>query len=48
MCMYPLKKDCAAFNEEMLNSLVSDKIKIQELPCLDVVQETMGKVKWSK
>ena len=48
VCMYPLKKDCAAFNEEILNSLVSDKIKIQGLPSLDVVQEIMGNVKWGK
>ena len=24
VCIFPLRKDCAAFNEEMLNSLVSD------------------------
>ena len=47
VCMFPLKKDCAAFNEEMLNSLVTDRVKIQELPCMDAIEETMGNVKWN-
>ena len=47
VCMFPLKKDCVAFNEEMLNSLVTDRVKIQELPCMDAIEETMGNVKWN-
>ena len=31
----------------MLNSLVTDRVKIQELPCMDVIEETMGNVKWN-
>ena len=45
--MFPLKKDCVAFNEEMLNSLVTDRVKIQELPYMDAIEETMGNVKWN-
>ena len=43
-----LKKDCVAFNEEMLNSLVSDKVNVHELPCIDAIEETMGNVRWNK
>ena len=46
VCMFPLKKDCFDFNEEMLNSLVSDKVKIHELPCVDAIEE-MGNMKWN-
>ena len=45
VCLFPTKRACAEFNNDMLSKL---QTKPTELCCTDVVDETVGKYKWTK
>ena len=45
VCLFPTKQACADFNNDMLSKLPTEP---SELPCTDVVDETVGKYKWTK
>ena len=45
VCLFPTKRACADFNNEMLSKLSSTPV---QLLCTDVVDETVSKAKWTK
>ena len=45
VCLFPTKRACANFNTTMLSKLPTTAV---ELSCTDIVDETVGKYKWSK
>ena len=45
VCLFPTKQACADFNNDMLSKLPTEP---SELPCTDVVDETVGKYKLTK
>ena len=45
VCLFPTKRACADFNNDMLSKLPNAPV---ELSCTDIVDETVGKYKWTK
>ena len=45
LCLFPTRQSCQEFNTEMLSRL---KAETKEIPCIDEVDETTGKFKWTQ
>ena len=45
LCLFPTHQSCQEFNTEMLSRL---KGETKEIPCIDEVDETTGKFKWTQ
>ena len=45
LCLFPTRQSCQQFNMEMLSKL---KVETKEIPCIDEVDETTGKFKWTQ
>ena len=45
VCLFPMRKMCKTFNNEMLQPLTT---KVHELVCIDEVDQTSSTKKWSK
>ena len=45
LCLFPTRQSCQELNTEMLSRL---KAETKEIPCIDEVDETTGKFKWTQ
>ena len=45
LCLFPTRKLCQDFNTQMLSRLHGE---IKDIPCVDEVDETLGKYKWNQ